>query len=135
MLRQFKLSNGDEIIAKIVSQPDEGDEIMVSNVLKLTRVDMTRQITYHSFRPWMVMKDDVGDIISLNAFHVVAVAIPTEEMKIQYKEAVIELREMEAEKQTCSVDEWYNKLKNAGPNDSDDGNVISLYDYNKDKLH
>lgn len=142
MLRQMKLTNGEEIICKIIQGAEEGsDEILVQNCLKLTRMEMAKNVSYHSFRPWMIMKDEVTDIVSVNSYHIVAMCIPGEEMKRQYKSAIKELKEVAAEREHYSLEEWYNKLEAAEEsfedalNDSDGRKVISLSDYNKDKLH
>ena len=52
---QFKLSNGDEIIAKVIQEP-EGDDInlVVKDAMMIVRseeVDMGYR--YYSLRPWM----------------------------------------------------------------------------------
>jgi|TARA_B100000035_G_scaffold308238_1_gene312592 hypothetical protein len=140
MLRQIKLTNGEEIICNIVdggSKDSETDELLISHCLRLTKVEFNKSISYHSFRPWLIMKDDVTDIISLNGYHIVAMAIPSEDMKQQWKNAVKEFKEMESDRRTYSMDEWMDRLERneLEYNDSGQDNVVSLYDYNKDKLH
>lgn len=144
MIRQFKMTNGEEIICKILSEPEgESDEMIVNNCLKLYRIDMTRDVAYHSFRPWMFMHDDLTDAIALNTYHIVAATIPSKEMKAQYIEALRELKIAAKNKETYSLEDFMNRFNdiqnqdnftNNFPDDSD-GNKIIDFNSAKDKLH
>ena len=144
MIRQFKMTNGEEIICKILSEPEgESDEMIVNNCLKLYRIDMSRDVAYHSFRPWMFMKDDLTDAVSINTYHIVAATIPSKEMQVQYKEALYELKLAAKNKETYSLEDFMNKFNNLQNEDkraydfSDDSDGNKVIDFNsaKDKLH
>ena len=62
-IKQFKLSNGDEIVCDVVEWPDvDGDspDIVVRNVFKIVVAGVKSSkdsIRYYQFRPWMVHQD------------------------------------------------------------------------------
>ena len=145
MLRQIKLTNGEEIICKLLNTEDskETGEILVNDCLRLQKIDLNRNVQYHTFRPCMIMKDEVADVISINTMHIVAMCIPSIELKTQFKLALRDIKESANEKEHYSLDDWMKKLDEMQTateydmiDDGDsNGKVISLADYNKDKLH
>ena len=52
---QFRLSNGDEIVAQVIQEPTGEDiNIVVKNAMMIIRAENIAQgIRYYSFRPWM----------------------------------------------------------------------------------
>jgi hypothetical protein len=81
-LKQIKFVNGEEIICELVEEYEE--EIVVKNALKLSKVETSTYVTYYNFRPWMTMKNDVSDIILVNAYHMICAANPSDELGQQY---------------------------------------------------
>ena len=112
MLRQIKLTNGEEIICKLLNTEDskETGEILVNDCLRLQKIDLNRNVQYHTFRPWMIMKDEVADVISINTMHIVAMCIPSIELKTQFKLALRDIKESANEKEHYSLDDWMKKL-------------------------
>ena len=86
-IRQFKLSNGDEIVCDVVEWPsvdDDHDGLVIRNAYK---IHMIMPLTptdnrYYQFRPWMVYQDNPEYFQILNAGHILSEASPSEEMLI-----------------------------------------------------
>jgi hypothetical protein len=134
--KQLKMTNGEEIIAEILDQQE--DEIVARNALKLFRFEPKPDTAYYTFRPWMIMKDDLHDPIQINAIHVVAFCSPSSDLKEQYAYALARLEDDFQEKQQNELDlndlaETEEFWDEHGFNDSDTDNVISFMD--KSKLH
>ena len=85
-LKHFKLTNGDELVCDVLEWNDENtDEIVISKALKLVQMDdPDTGIRYFSFRPWMLLQENLNDIQILNGAHIVAEANPTNKMLTQY---------------------------------------------------
>lgn len=87
---QFRLSNGDEIVAQVVQEPDEDDvNLVVRNALMIIRAEnIVEGYRYYSFRPWMSyqLNDDYYQL--LNYSHIVGEAKPDTVLLEQYKKAI-----------------------------------------------
>lgn len=138
---QFRLSNGDEIIAEVVREP-EGDDIniVIRNAMMITRAEnIETGYRYYSFRAWMSFQLNNEYFQLLNYSHIVGEAKPSKILLKQY------LRSIEAQSDEGKVSDQYdsddsmtiqkilNKLKKADTMDSDNSNIVTLF--NKDKLH
>ena len=67
--RQFKLSNGDELIAEIVDEPNQDDEVnlVVRDAMQISRVDDREEgYRYYMFKPWMTYQIKEGYFQLLN---------------------------------------------------------------------
>ena len=141
--KQFKMSNGDEVIGEILGQED--DDIVARHCLRLFKVDVDPQTTYYTFRPWMILKEDTKEPVQINAFHIVGMCQPSGEMLEQYKYALKKLKEQTRERKVLSLDEAYDNLSKLWEQaeddqideygDYDEDNVVPLFDVDKDKLH
>lgn len=87
---QFRLSNGDEIVAQVVQEPEEDDvNLVVRNALMIVRAEnVVEGYRYYSFRPWMSyqLNDDYYQL--LNYSHIVGEAKPDTVLLEQYKKAI-----------------------------------------------
>lgn len=138
---QFRLSNGDEIIAQVVQEP-EGDDvnIVVRNAMMITRTEnLETGYRYYSFRPWMSFQLNDEYLQLLNYSHIVGEAKPSKVLLEQYLKSI----ESQAEEGDISspydsddaitIQRILHKLQQADNADSDSNNVVPLF--NKDKLH
>jgi hypothetical protein len=77
--RQFKLVNGDEIIADVVQWNEEDTiEILIRKAMKLVYVDdYENGSRYYHFRPWMLLQESSEEIMVLNADHILAEGTPS----------------------------------------------------------
>jgi len=141
MIRQFKFTNGEEIICEVISSEPEEDEIIARFCFKILKLEAASDITYYSFRPWMMLKDELQEPVSINAYHIVAMANPSSEMLKEYKQALIRFKsEDEAAGGTMNIDEAIDKLATMNIDDiedldeSNEDNIID-FPFDKDKLH
>ena len=153
-IRQFKLANGDEVVCEIVQWNNEEElELVTRKVMKLVQSEANGQ-KYFVFRPWMIYQESLDEFIILNGNHVVGIGFPTEPLLYQYNEALKEMAtmhesrkeeyaEMKEEdiqevskmvrKTSDEIDEYLASLKDM--DDSDAGNVVNMFDFNKDNMH
>lgn len=138
---QFRLSNGDEIIAQVVQEP-EGEEvnIVVRNAMMITRTDnLETGYRYYSFRPWMSFQLNNEYLQLLNYSHIVGEAKPSKILLNQYLKSIEsqsdegELSDHYDSDDAITIQRILHKLQQAELSDSDNSNVVSLF--NKDKLH
>lgn len=99
-LKQFKLTNDDEIICEVVKWTDEGDVIVQSAMRIVQGEDPTRGVRFYFFRPFMVFQEKMPQRI--NASHIIAEADPTEEMMEHYAGAINDEIDREKDRQTVT---------------------------------
>ena len=89
-IKQFKLSNGDEIVCEIYQWPDEEfEEIIATKIMLLRFVDnfMTSS-RYYALRPWMAFYNDIDLLYSLNTYHIVGEVNPSNDLKKLYYKSI-----------------------------------------------
>jgi|DEB0MinimDraft_10_1074344.scaffolds.fasta_scaffold77857_2 hypothetical protein len=134
--RQFKLTNGDEIICEIVQWPgDDEEDMIIRKAMQLKSYDDDgRGIRYYNFKPWITMQEDTDGFLSLNYAHILAEVIPSDKMLKHFFEAV-ENSSLSPEEIQNKIDSYFEKLKKmAGELDSDFSNVIE-FNPDRNKLH
>ena len=153
-LRQFKLTNNDEVIADVIEQSEEGD-LVVRSALKIFQVeDADQGIRYYSFKPWISFNDNMDEIAILNIGHIIVENAPSDMLVDHYVKALFQIsRETEKaavdldeiERDTADMDDeelreyMLNKLadataQNENTFDSSNSNVLS-FKVPKNKLH
>ena len=85
-VKQFKLSNNDEIIFSIVSHDAQGYFITVDTFKIINVEDDKRGLKYYYFKPFMVFQEQSEQ--KINSSHIIAEGIPTDEMLEHYAEAI-----------------------------------------------
>ena len=102
--KQFKLTNGEELICELVAAGDEDStaDVIVRRAMKIVvSDDLEENIRYYTLKPWMSFMDDTQELVALNSVHIVGEAKPSESMMIHYASGLAD-----ADK--------YNKVKQAG---------------------
>ena len=102
--KQFKLTNGDEMICELVANGDEDStaDVIIRRAMKIvTTDDLEENIRYYTLKPWMSFQDDTTDLVALNSVHIVGESTPSETVMLHYAAALAD-----ADK--------YNKVKKAG---------------------
>jgi hypothetical protein len=96
-LRQFKLTNDEEIICEVVQWNDEEhDTIVVRKALKIIAFDdMETSMRYFTFKPWMLMNTDPSALHVLNSYHIVSEATPSPTAQEYFKDIIAEMSESE----------------------------------------
>lgn len=142
-IRQFKLSNGDEIVCDVVEWPDEEEGPNALVIRNAYKIHMIMPITasenrYYQFRPWMVYQDNPEYFQILNGDHIMSEASPSGDMLLQYARLLNdEEDEDDLEKMTAKLKKMLD-LVNAEEvdlyGDSDLGSKIVQFPGNR-KLH
>ena len=78
-IKQFKLTNDDEIICEVV-QWDNAE-------------DFSRGVRLYAFRPWMGFADDPAVLQSLNSSHIIGELTPGDEIRKQYSKTLTALKD------------------------------------------
>ena len=136
-VKQFKLSDGEEIIAEVLEEHE--DQIILRTPLRVIRVDVNFEKTLYTFKPWMTYVEATDHFVSLSDYHIIACAHPHDELLTQYKKAMKKIRELENDPEYMKVKDE-DILKNYGiPNeelvDSATSNVIDFTTIDRSKLH
>lgn len=143
---QFRLSNGDEIVAQVMHEP-EGDDcyIVIRNAMMVIRSEnIERGYRYYSFRPWMSFQLNEEYFQLLNYNHIIGEARPDKLLLDQYYRAIASEQDGEkhgADSDGAEIKQMRRMIANLRSvtndildEDSDSkGNVIPLFD--KGKLH
>jgi hypothetical protein len=129
-IRQFKLTNGDEIVCDVVEWPDVDDEhngLVVRNAYKIFMLNTLNptENRYYQFRPWLVYQDNKEFFQIINADHIVAEATPADELLVHYYRIINDIDDDE------NIEDKIDKLKEIlnefmSENDSDSGNLIKF---------
>jgi hypothetical protein len=129
-IRQFKLTNGDEIVCDVVEWPDVDDEhngLVVRNAYKIFMLNTLNptENRYYQFRPWLVYQDNKEFFQIINADHIVAEATPADELLVHYYRIINDIDDEE------NIEDKIDKLKEIlnefiSENDSDSGNLIKF---------
>lgn len=82
-VKQFKLTNGDEIICEVLQWDTEEEAgLIIRAVLKLILgEDPDKNLRFYTFRPWMGFVTDPNDLHTLNSQHILGEVTPTVELK------------------------------------------------------
>ena len=119
-IKQFKLTNDNEIICEIVKWTDEGDVIVQSAFRIVQGEDPMRGIRFYYFRPFMVFQDNRPQRI--NASHIIAEAEPTDEMIEHYAGAINDEVDRKNERKSITekdVEEYRQKILEMFEQDED----------------
>ena len=129
-IRQFKLTNGDEIVCDVVEWPDVDDEhngLVVRNAYKIFMLNTLNptENRYYQFRPWLVYQDNKEFFQIINADHIVAEATPADELLVHYYRIINHIDDDE------NIEDKIDKLKEIlnefmSENDSDSGRLIKF---------
>ena len=131
-LKQFKMTNNDEIICEIVEDSDaeDGGVIVIRKALRiLTSEDYENNIRYYSFKPLLSFQDDFEELVVMNVGHVICESLPSKTLVLHYARAVKEVESVQSEKAERNID--VDKLLNEIEGMDDD----EVTEYLQDKLN
>ncbi len=87
-IKQFKLTNNEEIICEVIewNSGDDVADVVVKKALRVIAVeDYQRGWKFFAFRPWMSFQDDPGSLQSLNSSHIIVTSNPSPDLLKHYK--------------------------------------------------
>lgn len=129
-LKQFKLSNDDEIICEVVQWNDEdSDAIVVRGVLRVIHVeDYAKSVRFYAFRPWMMFHDNLEELHTMNASHIIAEVNPSEEITKHYFSTMREInKQIKNKKQSLPLDDVAKKMDEMDEDEFEDY-IIQMLD-------
>lgn len=90
MIRQFKLTNGEEIVCEVLEWNTlEDPTIVIRGAYLIVSVqDNAMGYRYYTFRSWMTLLEDPTQVITLHAHNVLAECEPADRILEQYERAV-----------------------------------------------
>lgn len=137
-IKQFKLSNGEEIICEVVQWPSEEEsDIVVRNSFKIITAGSRHEgITMYQLKPWMIYQDESDLFQLINGNHVVGEANPPLSLIAQYKK-IVNGDQAETENIEESIKKIFENVLEAQEEDSEEeNNIINLFqNTDKDKMH
>tara|TARA_B100001093_G_scaffold88811_2_gene80823 strand:+ start:439 stop:861 length:423 start_codon:yes stop_codon:yes gene_type:complete len=104
-IKQIKMSSGDEILCEIVDITD--DELIVRHALQICKIEIDANRSYGMLRPWISFQEKTQELISLNDMHILAIAVPSEDLISQFDKAITNKVD-----EDLDVETWMERLYN-----------------------
>ena len=111
--KQFKLTNGDEMVCEIIEMNEEMADVIVRRAMKIVITDdLEENVRYYTLKPWVSFQDDTSDLISLNSVHIIGESTPSLSMMEHYAKALVDVDKYNAVKAAgVSINEIHEKMK------------------------
>jgi hypothetical protein len=111
--KQFKLTNGDEMVCEIIEISEEMADVIVRRAMKIVITDdLEENVRYYTLKPWVSFQDDTSDLISLNSVHIIGESTPSVSMMEHYAKALVDVDKYNAVKAAgVSINEIHEKMK------------------------
>jgi|TARA_R110000822_G_scaffold22656_11_gene70776 hypothetical protein len=127
-VKQIKISSGDEILCEIMDITDE--ELIIRHALQICKIEIDASRSYGMLKPWISFQEQTQELVSLNDMHIVAIATPSEDLIVQFSNAI----KGNTTDEDFDVDTWmdrlYNKKESLGVDFSEmldsDENIINF---------
>jgi len=128
-IKQFKLTNNDEIICEVIEWDtgDESGDVLIKKALKVVSVeDYQRGWRFFAFRPWMSFQDDPESMQALNSSHIIVTTNPSSNILKHYKRCLDSISEesktdnIKSKKVYANLDEIQNELRDLTDDEMDD---------------
>lgn len=104
-IKHLKLINGEELICELMTE--SGDNIIIRNALSLLEKQFGSEQKYYAFKTYMVYQDTPQNCMVMFTDKIMSLAVPTDDMVTQYKNALGEMKEFLTEQEEKSlVDDW-----------------------------
>jgi len=111
-LKQFKLTNNDEIVCEVVDIGDEEEGgIVIRRALRiLASEDYDNNVRYYSFKPLVSFQDQCDELIVMNVGHIICETLPSRTLAIHYARAIKEVERSEGLKKDLDLEEWLDEI-------------------------
>jgi len=108
-LKQFKLTNNDEIICEVVEDTDHG--ILIRKVLKVIATDdFERNVRYYAFRPWLSFFFFFDELSVLNIGHIIGETTPSNTIAVHFKGAMDDVEKAKKFKREFNIEDIINEM-------------------------
>jgi len=81
-LKQFKLTNDEEIICEVLQwdDPDNAGMVVRGAMRIICAEDFQRGVRFYAFRPWMGFTDNPEELLTINSAHIVCEMNPSKKL-------------------------------------------------------
>ena len=114
-IKQFKLTNNEEIICEVVewNTGDDAGDILVKQALRVITVeDYQKGWRFFAFRPWMSFQDDPASLQTINSSHIIVTTSPSNNILKHYKTCLTSIiDDLKHNKTNTNNSNGYNKPK------------------------
>ena len=137
-LKQFKLTNDDEIICEVIQWDDPDNAgMVVRGVMKIIAAeDFHRGVRFYAFRPWMVFNDNPEELQTINAAHIIGEMNPSKPLIGHYLKTIKAVKKA-LSKKDMPLDDLAQKVEDMGETEFQDfldnylkENNVDLFDPN-----
>ena len=107
-IKQFKLTNDDEIICEVLEwDNEENTAILLRGALRLVEAeDLDKGLRFYAFRPWMGFNESPDTLLTLNAAHIIGEITPSESITKYYMNTIAKTKRLlERRPQDLDLDE------------------------------
>lgn len=110
--RQFKLTNGEEMVCELIDADEEIADVIVRRAMKIvTTDDLEDAVRYYTLKPWVSFQDDSMDLVSVNSIHIVGESTPSTSMMEHYTKALADVDKYNAIKAAgVSINDIHDKM-------------------------
>jgi len=128
-IKQFKLTNNEEIICEVVewNTGDDAGDILVKQALRVITVeDYQRGWRFFAFRPWMSFQDDPASMQTINSSHIIVTTSPSNNILKHYKTCLTKITndlksdQTNTKKAYANFDEIQNEIRDLTDEEMDD---------------
>ena len=128
-IKQFKLTNNEEIICEVVewNTGDDAGDILVKQALRVITVeDYQRGWRFFAFRPWMTFQDDPASLQIINSSHIIVTTNPSNNILKHYKTCLTSIiddlksNKSNTKKAYANFDEIQNEMRDLTDEEMDD---------------
>ena len=125
-IKQFVLTNSDEIICEVLDQIDTS-AVIIRGALRIINVDdPTRGITFFAMRPWMSLEFDPETLQTLNTSHIIGEVKPSEKTENRYAATINKIKKyLKIDANNLDIDQILEEL----PEDATDQEFDDYIDH------
>lgn len=111
-LKQFKLTNDEEIICEVLQwdDPDNAGMVVRGAMRIISAEDYNRGVRFYAFRPWMVFNDNPEELQTLNAAHIIGEMNPSKPLIGHYLKTIKAVKKA-LEKRDMPLDDFAPKVE------------------------
>jgi len=109
-IKQFKLTNDDEIICEVIQWDDEDNSgMIIRGAMRIILIeDHKRGVRFYAFRPWMGFTEDPSILQTLNSAHIIGEVSPSKEIVQHYGGTISKIKKALA-KRDVPLDDIHEK--------------------------
>lgn len=102
IIKQFKLTNDDEIICEVLEmETEENSAMLVRAALRIIQgEDLEKGMRFFAFRPWMGFAENPEVLHTINASHIIGEVTPSDDLLRHYAETIVKLKRVTKLKKT-----------------------------------